>query len=115
MHAHVPAGTGVRLDLVLEDGTVRDVPQVDRWVPDREVDGRTVGEATFEVPGDLPLGWHRLVAHLDAPADDPGTTEAVLVVTPQRLSLPPAGGGRAGRGPDRAAVPGALGRVVGRR
>ena len=90
VHVHVPAGTGVRLDLVLEDGTVRDVPQVDRWVPDREVDGRPVGEATFEVPGDLPVGWHRLVAHLDVPAVDPGSTEAVLVVTPQRLSLPPA-------------------------
>ena len=58
--------------------------------PTREVDGRLVGEATFEVPGDLPLGWHRLVAHLDVPAVDPRTTEATLVVTPQRLELPPA-------------------------
>ena len=74
VHAHVQAGTGIRLDVVLEDGTVREVPQVERWVPDREVDGRAVGEATFEVPGDLPVGWHRLVAHLDVPAVDPGTT-----------------------------------------
>ena len=85
VHAHVAAGTGIRLDVVLEDGTVREVPQVDRWVPDREVDGRPLGEATFEVPGDLPVGWHRLVARLDVPAVDPRTVEATLVVTPQRL------------------------------
>jgi 4-alpha-glucanotransferase len=90
VHAHVPAGTGIRLDVVLEDGSVRELPQVDRWVPEREVDGQRVGEATFEVPGDLPSGWHRLVAHLDVTALDPGTTEATLVVTPQRLELPPA-------------------------
>ena len=89
VYAHVPAGTGIRLDVVLEDGTVREVPQVDRWVEDRHVDGRPVGEATFEVPGDLPVGWHRLVAHLDVPAVDPRTTESTLVVTPQRLELPP--------------------------
>ena len=68
------------LEVVLEDGTGREVPQVDRWTPDRDVDGRMVGEATFEVPGDLPTGWHRLVAHLDVPAVDPATTEATLVV-----------------------------------
>lgn len=88
--AHVPAGTGIRLVIHLEDGTVRDVRQVDRWVPDREVDGLLVGEATFELPGDLPLGWHRLVAELDAAAIDPHTTEATVVVTPQKLELPPA-------------------------
>ena len=87
--AHVPAGTGIRVDVVLEDGTVRPLAQVDRWVEDREVDGRVLGEATFEVPGDLPTGWHRLVAHLDVPAVDPMTTEATLVVTPERLELPP--------------------------
>ncbi len=89
VHAHVPAGTGIRLEVVLEDGSVREVPQVDRWVEDRDVDGEPVGEATFEVPGDLPVGWHRLVAHLDVPAVDPRTTESTLVVTPQRLELPP--------------------------
>ena len=61
VHAHVQAGTGIRLDVVLEDGTVREAPQVERWVPDREVDGRAVGEATFEVPGDLPVGWLSLI------------------------------------------------------
>ena len=40
----------------------RELAQVDHWVEPREVDGRLVGEATFEVPGDLPLGYHRLRA-----------------------------------------------------
>ena len=90
VYAHVAAGTGIRLEVHLEDGTTRDVPAVDRWVPDRTVEGRAIGEATFELPGDLPLGWHRLVAHLEAPALDPRSTEATVVVTPQRLELPPA-------------------------
>ena len=28
----------------------------------REIDGQPIGEATFEVPADLPLGYHRLRA-----------------------------------------------------
>ena len=90
VHAHVAAGTGIRLDILLEDGGVRQARQVDRWVPDRDVDGQSMGQATFELPGDLPTGWHRLVAHLDVPAVDEDSTEATLVVTPQRLELPAA-------------------------
>ncbi len=88
--AHVVEGTGVTLHVVLEDGTTRDVAQVDHWVEPREVDGHRVGEATFELPADLPLGWHRIVATTTGDPLDPGTTEATLVVTPQRLALPPA-------------------------
>ncbi|MGB7817449.1 MAG: 4-alpha-glucanotransferase [Ornithinibacter sp.] len=85
---HVVAGTGIRLEVVQEDGIRRPVQPVDHWVADRVVDGRPVGRATFEVPGDLPTGWHRLVATLDGPAVDAATTEATLVVTPERLELP---------------------------
>ncbi|MGL5861633.1 MAG: 4-alpha-glucanotransferase [Phycicoccus sp.] len=90
VHAHVPAGTGIRLTVECEDGTTHDATQVDRVVPDRIVDGVPVGEATFELPGDLPLGWHRLVAHPDAPAADPSNTVTTLVVTPGRLGPPAA-------------------------
>lgn len=90
VHVHVPAGSAVRVSVELEDGTSREATPVDRWVPDRVVDGAAVGEATVELPGDLPLGWHRLVAHVDAPPLDPSSTVATLVVTPQRLALPPA-------------------------
>ncbi len=88
VQTHVLAGSGVRLVVELEDGTERDVPQVDRWVPDRVVDGTPLGEATFELPGDLPLGWHALVAHIDAPALEATSARATLVVTPERLELP---------------------------
>ena len=37
----------------------------DQWVEPRTVDGVLVGEATFTLPEDLPLGWHRLHARFD--------------------------------------------------
>jgi 4-alpha-glucanotransferase len=88
VHAHVPHGDSVSLTVELEDGTVREVSPVERWVHPRHLDGREIGEATFELPGDLPTGWHRLVAHLDSPAVTEGTDVATLVVTPERLELP---------------------------
>jgi 4-alpha-glucanotransferase len=86
---HVPHGASVWLDIELEDGSSRATRQVDHWVPSRHIDGSEIGEATFELPGDLPLGWHRLRARVEGVADDP-TSSAVLVVTPRRLELPPA-------------------------
>ena len=83
---HVPHGTGVRLWLELEDGGTRDVRQVDHLVEPRWTRGRLRGEATFELDGDLPLGYHTLVAE---PEDDSRTT-ATVIVTPQRLELPAA-------------------------
>jgi 4-alpha-glucanotransferase len=83
---HVPHGTGVWLEVELEGGGTRPVPQVDNWVEPRSLNGTQVGEATFELPGDLPLGWHVIRAHLEGGADETGA--ATLVVTPQRLHLP---------------------------
>ena len=88
VYVHVPDGTGVRLTVDLEDGREWEVRQVDHLVAPREVDGVLVGEAAFELPWNLPLGWHRLVAHVDAEAMDPTTTTATVVVTPHRLALP---------------------------
>ncbi|PRY60277.1 4-alpha-glucanotransferase [Knoellia remsis] len=88
VHVHVPDGSGVRLTVELEDGSTREVAQVDRWVHPRTIDGREIGEATFELPGDLPLGWHRIVAHLDEPAVTEGTDSATLIVTPGALEVP---------------------------
>lgn len=81
---HVPHGAVVRLEIDLEDGSRREARQVDHYVPPRQVDGRELGEATFELPGDLPLGWHTLQAWV---GDDLRQT-ATLVVTPRRLELP---------------------------
>ena len=84
---HVPGGTPAAVSIRLEEGGRRDAVQVDNTVPDRDVDGTWTGEATFELPGDLPLGYHRL--HLESVA---GETEATLVVTPAFLGFPAAMG-----------------------
>jgi 4-alpha-glucanotransferase len=82
---HVPHGEHVQVWAELEDGSRRTLVQQDRWVDPRLVDGRQVGEATFEVPADLPLGWHTLHARGDSVQ-----AQATLVVTPARLELPAA-------------------------
>ena len=83
---HVPHGTSVDVWLELEDATTRDVLQVDHVVDPRSIDGTLVGEAAFELPADLPLGWHTLHAALSGGA----TATATVVVTPRRLTLPAA-------------------------
>lgn len=68
----------------------RDATQLDVPVPPQTVDGRRVGRATFEIPADLPLGWHDLHA-----VSGEARARATLVVTPERLDPPPAPEGRA--------------------
>ena len=63
-------------------GGSRDLSQADVYVPPRTVDGREIGRATFDLPADLPLGWHTLHAR----SEDTEST-ASLVVTPRRLEL----------------------------
>ena len=81
---HLPAGSPAELIVVLENGERRPVPQVDNWTPDRELDGQLRGEASFDLPGDLPLGYHRLVC-----TTDEGQAEAALIVTPTHVGFPP--------------------------
>src|SRR5207342_764057 len=57
---HVEHEQPVEVWIELEGGGRRPVVQADRWVEPRLVDGRLVGEATFRIPDDLPLGWHSL-------------------------------------------------------
>ncbi|WP_432506621.1 4-alpha-glucanotransferase [Kineococcus arenarius] len=82
---HVPHGDPLELVVQLEDGGWAALRQVDRWVDPVRVDGRLTGRATFEVPDDLPLGWHVLRAHTPS-----GDATCPLVVTPDVLELPPA-------------------------
>ncbi len=80
---HVPDGSEILARLHLEDGGLCDLAQVEHWVEPHEVDGVMVGEATVELPGDLPLGYHRLeVDYADR------TAETTVIVTPARLELP---------------------------
>ena len=84
---HVTHGDPVRLWVEIDPeagGGRRDLAQVDEYVEPRVVDGRTVGRATFTLPGDLPLGWHELYA--DGPSA--GGAHSPVVVTPERLTVP---------------------------
>ena len=81
---HVPDGSWVHVQWVLEDGRKGQCEQIDRYVPPRMIDGELVGRATFDVPHWLPLGWHRLVATVEG-----GRVEsATLIIVPNALSLP---------------------------
>ncbi|MCL2453731.1 MAG: 4-alpha-glucanotransferase [Micrococcales bacterium] len=72
------------VDLDAEAGGGRvDLVQADVLVEPRQVDGRTVGQAAFDIPDDLPLGWHEI--HAQGPSAQARTT---LVVVPARLELP---------------------------
>lgn len=80
---HVPHGDWVRLSVRLEDGTHRDVPQAEHWAEPRSINDQLIGEAAFDLPTDLPLGYHRLQATTEA-----GQTESTLVITPPFLGFP---------------------------
>jgi 4-alpha-glucanotransferase len=87
---HVPHGHPAEVWLQLEDGTVRTgIRQVDNFAQPFELDGRPVGEASFVLPGDLPLGYHRV--HLRSGDEE---ASAALIVTPDWLGLPQRLGGR---------------------
>ena len=89
---HVTHGDPAHLWIRLEDGTERtDIAQADNFTPPYDLDGRLVGEATFVLPGDLPLGYHRL--HLRTGHRE---FDTALIVTPAWLGLPARmGAGRA--------------------
>jgi 4-alpha-glucanotransferase len=82
---HVTDGTGVTARVELEDGSSRDLEQLDIWIPPREVDGERIGRATFRLPADLPIGWHEIVAERES-----GPVRAPLAVTPRSLPRPDA-------------------------
>ncbi|MHA7653153.1 4-alpha-glucanotransferase [Mycobacterium sp. ML4] len=86
--AHVTHGAAAEVWLQLEDGTRRTGPesgiiQVDNFTPPFDLDGRQVGEASFLLPADLPLGYHRV--HLRS---GDYQTSTALIVTPDWLGLP---------------------------
>lgn len=78
---HVPHGAPARVWVQLDDGSVRDLQQMDHWVEPVEVDGVLMGEASFVVPGDLPLGWHEVIAESES-----RRAEAPLAMTPRVLN-----------------------------
>jgi 4-alpha-glucanotransferase len=82
---HLPDGATVQVWVILEDGTRREVRQVDHYVSPRIIDGQLTGEATFELAPDLLLGWHTVNARIGQ-----DSVSAPLVVSPSALVLPAA-------------------------
>ncbi len=86
---HVQHGSPVTVWIELEGGGVRsDLKQLENWLPPVDVGGRFNGEATFEIPVDLPLGYHTLRAES---AGEQASTS--LIITPPWLGLPARTGG----------------------
>jgi 4-alpha-glucanotransferase len=81
---HVPHGSPVRIWIELETGETRhELRQLENWTPPREIDDGLVGEASFEVPADLPLGYHTLQA-----VSGERQSSMPLIITPVWLGLP---------------------------
>ena len=82
---HVPHGSTVRVTLVAEGGARTTAPQVDNWRSPRDVDGVLTGQATFEVPEGLAVGWYEVRA--ECPEVDGGRAVTTpLAVTPRHLA-----------------------------
>lgn len=86
LQVHVPHGSPVTVDVLLEDGSEIALEQLEDFTEPQEVSGELVGQATFRLPQDLPLGWHLLRARMgEVPLDGERLVEATLVVVPDRL------------------------------
>lgn len=95
---HVTHGAPAEVWLQLEDGTELSGPasgivQVDNFTPPFDLDGRQIGEASFLLPADLPLGYHRVQLRSGG-----HRASAALIVTPDWLGLPERLGARRGWG-----------------
>jgi 4-alpha-glucanotransferase len=87
---HVSHGDWIHVWIDLETGGVRrDLLQVDNWWPAREVGGRLIGEASYRIPDDLPLGYHTVRARS---SDREAATS--LIITPAWVGFPERMGAR---------------------
>lgn len=87
---HVTHGDPAHAWVRLEDGAVRSgIRQADNFTAPFDLDGTLIGEATFVLPADLPLGYHRV--HLRSGDRE---FDAPLIVTPAWLGLPARMGSR---------------------
>ncbi|MDR2897060.1 MAG: 4-alpha-glucanotransferase [Propionibacteriaceae bacterium] len=80
---HVPAGRPAHVWLRLEDGSTNDLVQVDNHDPDQLIDGQWLGRASFDLPTNLPVGYHALMLN-----SDDAYWQGQLIVTPTFIGLP---------------------------
>ena len=93
LSVHVPGSGTAHLHVALEGGGRRELQRTAGTSETRDVDGRHLVRTVFTVPADLPLGWHSLVLETGGGRGaEGGAVEAsgVLLVSPDRLQLPPA-------------------------
>ena len=84
VQVHVSHGAPVSVWIDLEDGSARSgLEQHENFSAPREIDGTLIGEATFQVPADLPLGYHTLRAR--SAGDE---AAMALIVTPAWVGFP---------------------------
>ena len=83
---HVAHGDPVAVHLTHESGESLPLAQLQIWIDPREVDGILVGRATFDIPGDIPVGWHTITATSAPDSVHRSQSTCQLVVTPRRLS-----------------------------
>src|SRR6476469_4545098 len=84
VEVHVRHGEPVSLWIDLETGGTRsELQQLDIWTEPRQLGDRLVGRASFQLPGDLPLGYHTLRAW--SSGDE---ASMALIVTPAWVGLP---------------------------
>jgi 4-alpha-glucanotransferase len=103
---HVTHGEPVGLWLRLEDGSVRTgLRQLENNRDPFDLGDRLVGEATFELPADLPLGYHHL--HLQVGGSDTSTLVIARVACQARA--------KSRLGPGDSALQRALAKILGHR
>jgi 4-alpha-glucanotransferase len=77
---HLPHGALAHVWVETEDGRHWALDQMEWWIEPVDVDGVLVGEASFRVPGDLPTGWHRIIARTTSVE-----SSTTLIVAPHHL------------------------------
>ena len=82
---HVPDGRQVRVWIDLEGGGRGELHQLDWYFEPQDIGGQLIGRATFRIDPGIPLGYHRIVAEVENPGDEPFVHESDLAVVPQKL------------------------------
>ncbi len=87
---HVPHGSQVWVEAVLDNGQRESLQQLDDYTAPREIAGVLTGQATFALPA-LPFGYHELYAYVrlvGAPETEVSTHKGLLISAPARARMP---------------------------
>lgn len=86
---HLPDGSGVTMEILLENGGSFEIFQADIYTRPQEIEGKVIGQATFVLPTNVPLGYHTIRVRIVPPGKIEGEiSEAPLIIVPETLPLP---------------------------